>query len=131
MSRSFRNGVKAMKRVILAAAFSLAAGAVFAQTPAPSVPTAPVVAPAPAAPSAIPLTKDGKPRAKEVRAACRAEAKGQGLKGDARKQAVADCVVKQRPDLAARMQCSMDPKAKGLDRDAKRAFIKDCIKGKS
>ena len=119
-----------MKILMLAAAFSLAASAASAQTTSPA-PAVPAAAPTPAAPAAIPTTKNGKPRAKELRAACRDEAKGQGLKGDARKQAVADCVIKQRPDLAARMQCSMDPKAKGLDREAKRAFIKDCVKGKS
>ncbi len=118
-----------MKSLIVAGALCLALSAASAQTNAPAPTSAPVTTPV--APSDVPLTKNGKPRAKELRAACRDEAKGQGLKGDARKQAVVDCVSTQRPDLAARLKCGMDPQAKGLDKEAKRAFIKDCAKGKS
>ena len=105
---------------LLIAAFACA-GPALAQTAAP----APA---APAATSATPsLTKSGKPRAKEVRAQCRAESKAQGLKGAERKQATADCVIKQRPDLAAREKCKRDPQTKGMDKAARKAFIKDCV----
>lgn len=120
----------------LALAGSLVALPAFAQQSAPPAATTPPAAqqtpaaqetPADAAPH---LTKSGKPRAKDVRAQCRDEVKTQGLKGDERKKAVADCVVKARPDLAAAEECRQDPGLKSMDKDARKAAIKACIKGK-
>jgi hypothetical protein len=100
----------------------------FAQTAAPAVS-------APATPAAPELDKQGRPKAKEVRADCKADAEAKGLKGDDKREAVMACVVKQRPDLAAKMaareQCRTDGKAKGLQKDELKAFVKDCAKGKS
>lgn len=107
---------------------SLGLGSALAQTaPAAPAATPATAAPATAAPAASDLTKDGKPRMKVVRAQCKDEIKGQDLKGDARKQAMAACIVKARPDMAARVNCSMDPGAKGLKKAAKRDFIKACV----
>lgn len=75
-------------------------------------------------------TKSGKPKAKDVRAQCREDAKSQGLKGADRKKAVADCVTQVRPDLAAAEECRQDPSLKGMDKDARKAAIKECIKSK-
>ncbi|UDL94315.1 hypothetical protein LGH83_17635 [Lichenihabitans sp. PAMC28606] len=100
-----------------------------AQTAAAPATTAPAAA-APAttaAPVASDLTKDGKPRMKVVRAQCKDEVQGQGLKGAARKDAMAACIVKQRPDKAAAMKCRMDPQTKGMDKTARKAFVKDCV----
>lgn len=115
------------------ASLCLAAPA-FAQSATPATPVAPAAAPAATTP-APDMTKDGKPKAKEVRQTCRAEAKSQGLKGDAREKAVSDCFVKQRPDLAGREaaldQCRADAKAKGVAKgDERKAFMKSCIKSK-
>ena len=102
----------------------------FAQTATPAPTTAP------AATSTAPeMTKDGKPKAKAVRKQCRAEAKSQGLKGDAREKAISECFIKQRPDLAAketaRDQCRADAKAKGIAKGSDRkAFVKTCEKSK-
>jgi psiF repeat len=115
---------------LLAGAVVFVAGSAFAQTtaPAPGPAAAPPAAVAPASPAPEPaLTKDGKPRMKVVRAQCREEAKTGGLKGDARKQAMADCIVKQRPDMEARMKCQMDPSLKSMDKDARRVAIKACV----
>ena len=72
------------------------------------------------------------PSPSAVRARCRDEVKGENLKGDARKQAMADCIVKQRPDMAARVKCQMDPSLKGMDKAARRAAVKACVdKGRS
>ena len=114
-----------------AAALLLTSSAAFAQTAAPAAPvTAAPAAAAPAAtaqPAASDLTKDGKPRMKVVRAQCRDEVKGQSLKGDARKQAMADCIVKQRPDMEARVKCQMDPSLKGMEKSARHAAVQACV----
>jgi hypothetical protein len=64
---------------------------------------------------------------KEVRAQCKAEADAGGLKGAPRKSAMADCMIKQRPDKAAAIQCRMDPQLKGMDKDARKTAVKACI----
>jgi hypothetical protein len=111
---------------MLTAALLLSSTAAFAQTAAPPAPAA--TAPASSAqPAASDLTKDGKPRMKVVRAQCRDEVKGENLKGDAKKQAMADCIVKQRPDMEARMKCQMDPSLKGMDKQARHAAIQACV----
>ena len=114
-----------------AAALLLTSSAAFAQTAAPAAPvTAAPAAAAPAGttqPAASDLTKDGKPRMKIVRAQCRDEVKGQSLKGDARKQAMADCIVKQRPDMEARVKCQMDPSLKGMEKSARHAAVQACV----
>ncbi len=115
-----------------AVALILTSTAAFAQTAAPATPAAPSVpaATAPAGgtqPASSDLTKDGKPRMKVVRAQCRDQVKGENLKGDARKQAMADCIVKQRPDMEARMKCQMDPSLKGMEKSAKHAAIQACV----
>jgi hypothetical protein len=40
---------------------------------------------------------------------------------------MADCIVKQRPDMQAQVKCSMDPSLKGLDKDARRSAMKACV----
>ncbi len=93
----------------------------------------PPAAPPPATETKSPepaLTKSGKPKAKDVRAQCREDAKAKGLKGDARSEAIEDCFVKARPDLAAAEECRTDPKLKNLDKDARKAAIKECVKSK-
>ena len=105
----------------------LFAGPALAQTAAPPSPAAPAAAAAPAAPVQGDLTKDGKPRMKVVRAQCRDEVKSQNLKGDAKREAMMACVVKQRPDMEASMKCRMDPSLKGMAKDAKKAAVKACV----
>jgi hypothetical protein len=104
-------------------ASALYAGAAFAQTAAPSATPAPAAAATPAA-----AAEGAKPKKKEVLASCRDEAKSQGLKGDARKAAVQECFVKQRPDLAAWEKCRTDPQMKGKDKDERKALMKECLK---
>jgi hypothetical protein len=109
--------------IVLASA--LYAGAALAQTASP--PAAP--APAETAPTATaPIAAGAKQKPKEVLASCREEAKSQGLKGDARKTAVQECVVKQRPDLAAWEKCRTDPEMKGNPKDERKALMKECLK---
>ena len=66
------------------------------------------------------------PSAKEARAQCKADAKAQGLKGDARKAAVEDCFAKARPDIAAAKKCREEGKAKGLADKELKAYVKTC-----
>ncbi len=113
----------------------LVAGPAFAQQNPPPAATPPAQETKPAAPE---LTKSGKPKARDVREDCRAEAKTQGLKGAERRKAVEDCFIKARPDLAAKEkaraavkeECRQDPKLKDMDKDARKAAIKECVKSK-
>jgi psiF repeat len=117
--------------ILLVAALYLSAPVVLAQTapitPAPTTP-APVVAPTPAPASpAVSLTKDGKPKAKDVRATCKAEAGTKGLaKGEAYRAFMKECIGKQRPDLVKTYECRQEMKAKNLDKDARKTFMKEC-----
>ena len=40
---------------------------------------------------------------------------------------MADCIIKQRPDMESRIKCAMDPSLKGMDKDARRAAVKACV----
>jgi psiF repeat len=118
--------------ILVAAASSLSATVVLAQTapvpatPAPLVAPAPVVTPTPATPAAN-LTKDGKPKAKEVRATCKAEAATKSLtKGDTYRAFMKECIGKQRPDLVKTYECRQEMKSKNLEKDARKAFMKEC-----
>jgi psiF repeat len=109
-----------MKRFAFAMlALGLGLGAANAQNAAPAPEPAPAGSAAPVAPAA-------KQTGKEVRAQCKADAKSQGLKGDARKAAVDDCFAKARPDLAEARKCRQDGKAKGLADAELKAFVKQC-----
>ena len=112
--------------VISFLAFALNAAPTYAQTPAVTPAPASTSQPAPQET----LTKDGKPKAKLVRAQCRTEAETQGLKGMDKRKAVSACLVKQRPDLAVKEQCRMDGHEKGLKKDGLKSFVKDCAKAK-
>jgi hypothetical protein len=118
--------------ILAASALFLSSPIVLAQTapvpaaPAPVIAPAPVVTPAPATPAAN-LTKDGKPKAKEVRATCKAEAATKSLtKGDAYRAFMKECIGKQRPDLVKSYECRQEARAKKLDKDARATFMKEC-----
>ena len=112
-SESMNQGIRYMKRVLIAALLgALALGAASAQTAAPDPSATPSAASAPAAPMS----------GKQAREQCKADAKAQGLKGEARKTAVQDCFAKARPDLAKAQQCRKYGKAKGLA-DARKELI--------
>jgi hypothetical protein len=112
---------RTMKRLVLAALLlGLSSAAAVAQTTNPPAPTpAPTTATAPAS--------DAKPTAKEARAKCNADAKAQGLKGDDRKTAVADCFAKARPDLAAADKCRQEGKDKNLAGKELKTYVKQCV----
>ena len=111
-----------MKRLIVAALLLGLSGAVaVAQTTNPPAP-----APTPGASTAGPAS-DAKPTAKEARAKCNADAKAQGLKGDDRKTAVADCFAKARPDLAAADKCRQEGKDKKLAGKELKTYVKQCV----
>lgn len=117
-------------RSIRTAAFVLlfTSTAALAQTTAPVPGTAASATPDGAAqPASSDLTRDGKPRMKMVRAHCREEVKGEKLKDDARREAIAACIVKQRPDMAARVRCQMDPGLKGMEKTARHAAVQACV----
>src|ERR1700689_4738854 len=115
---------RTMKRLIVATLLlGLSSAAAVAQTTNPPAPTP---TPAPAASTAAPAS-DAKPSAKEARAKCNADAKAQGLKGDDRKTAVADCFAKARPDLAAADKCRQEGKDKKLAGKELKTYVKQCV----
>ena len=115
-----------MRHLIFIRCFSFAAAMLlfcslgFAQA-APAA-TTPTTAEAPK------LTRDGKPRAKEVRSGCRDEAKAKGLKP--REQTFRDhmrnCIGKQRPDLVKAYDCRQEAREKKIAKSEIRAYIKAC-----
>ncbi len=87
--------------------------------------SAPAATPSP--PVAATLTKDGKPRAKEVREQCRAEAKAKGIqRGEAFRAHMKQCIGAKRPDLVKAFECREEAKAKGLEKPAIKAYVKEC-----
>jgi hypothetical protein len=115
---------RTMKRLIVATLLlGLSSAAAVAQTTNPPAPTP---TPAPAASTAAPAS-DAKPSAKEARAKCNADAKAQGLKGEDRKTAVADCFAKARPDLAAADKCRQEGKDKKLAGKELKTYVKQCV----
>jgi hypothetical protein len=74
------------------------------------------------------ITRDGKPTARAVRAACKSEVETKGLRGAERKTAAATCFKEKRPDLAARAECRKQAKGKGLDGQALKDAVTACVK---
>lgn len=119
--------------VTLIAALAFAAPALAQTTPAPAAaPDAPAASgPAPSSPAASGAEAEGgKEGVKALRASCRDEAKAKDLKGDAKREAISACVVRQRPDLAGREQCRTEGFGKGLRKKELHAFVKECAKTK-
>jgi hypothetical protein len=61
---------------------------------------------------------------------CSAEAKEKGLKGDARKEHMSQCLRNPGSQAAAK-ECNANAAEKGLKGQRKKEFVSDCIKGKS
>jgi hypothetical protein len=64
---------------------------------------------------------------KTARQACRQDATGQGLKGQARKDAVKSCLQQKYPVLAKRKTCHDEGTGKGLQKKALHDYVKQCI----
>jgi hypothetical protein len=64
---------------------------------------------------------------KTARQACQQDAKGQSLKGQARKDSVASCLQQKYPVLAKRKTCHDEGTAKGLEKKALHDFVKQCV----
>ncbi|MGB8278369.1 MAG: hypothetical protein WCF20_10635 [Methylovirgula sp.] len=67
---------------------------------------------------------------KELIEQCRTAALAKGLDADARRLAIAACILKARPQIAARIHCLMNSRFKDMDKKARLAFMKDCVQGK-
>ena len=74
------------------------------------------------------VTRDGKPTANAVRAACKDEIDKRGLAGSGRTAALVACFNDRRPDLAQRAECRKEARGKGLDGEALRSAIADCAR---
>ena len=74
------------------------------------------------------VTRDGKPTAVAVRAACKDEVDGRKLEGSARIAALTACFNGKRPDLAQRSECRKDARAKGLDGADLRKAVDACAR---
>ena len=60
---------------------------------------------------------------------CSADAKEKGLKGDARKDFMSQC-LRSSESTAAGKQCNADATEKGLTGEKRKDFLKTCIKAK-
>jgi len=60
---------------------------------------------------------------------CSADAKDEGLKGDARKDYMSQC-LRSSESTAASKQCNADATEKGLSGEKRKDFLKTCIKSK-
>jgi len=61
---------------------------------------------------------------------CRAEAKAQGVRGPAIREAVNACVTKSNPRLAKRMACAQQARAQAMtDRAQIKTFVESCLSG--
>jgi len=78
--------------------------------------------------AALPTTRDGKPQAKALRAACRTEAAAKGLKTREQpyRDFMRDCIGKQRPDLVKAFDCRKEARDKNVAKSERRAYIKQC-----
>lgn len=61
---------------------------------------------------------------------CSGEAKEKGLKGDARKEHMSQCLRNPGSQAAAK-ECNANAAEKGLKGQRKKEFVTDCVKGKS
>ena len=109
--------------ITVAAAFALFCSLGFAQVAPTSPPSA-----APPAAEVPKLTRDGKPRAKEVRSSCRDAAKAKDLKPREQpfRSFMRDCIGKQRPDLVKAYDCRQEARDKKVEKAEIRAYIKTC-----
>lgn len=61
---------------------------------------------------------------------CSAQAKEQGLKGDARKEHMSQC-LRSPVSQAAAKECGATATEKGLKGQRRKEFVSECVKGKS
>jgi hypothetical protein len=61
---------------------------------------------------------------------CSTEAKEKGLKGDARKEHMSQCLRNPGSQAAAK-ECNTNAAEKGLKGQRKKEFVSDCVKGKA
>jgi len=74
------------------------------------------------------VTRDGKPTAVAVRAACKDEVDGRKLEGSQRVAALTACFNTKRPDLAQRAECRKEARGKGLDGADLRKAVESCAR---
>ena len=61
---------------------------------------------------------------------CSAEAKEKGLKGDARKEFMSQCLRKPGSETAAAKACNSAAREKGLKGERRKAFVNECLREK-
>jgi hypothetical protein len=80
----------------------------------------------PASVAKVAKDRNGRPKAKEVLAACKADAATKGLGAKEEREAWVACYRQARPDLAKRFDCRKEARAKGLKDDELKAALKEC-----
>lgn len=84
---------------------------------------------APVGQSLTPAQQANRERVKGERETCRTQAKGQGLKGEAVRVAVMDCMSKVDPIAAKRMGCRRAATVKNLTGDDLKKSMRQCMTG--
>ena len=80
----------------------------------------------PASVTSVAKDRNGRPKAKEVLAACKADAATKGLGAKEEREAWVACYRQARPDLAKRFDCRKEARAKGLKDDELKTALKEC-----
>jgi hypothetical protein len=80
----------------------------------------------PASVANIAKDRNGRPKAKETLAACKADAAAKNLAAKEERETWIACYRQARPDLAKRFDCRKEAKAKGLKDEALKAAMKEC-----
>ena len=106
-------------QIVLFAAAMVLGGVAEAQTAAPAGTAA--------TPTVTPEQQANRDRIKGERETCRTQAQSQGLKGDAVRTAVMDCMTKTDPVVAKRMACAQAGKAKNLSGDDLKKSVHACM----
>ncbi len=106
----------------------LFAGAASAQTSTPDAapPAAPAASGTPA-PALTPAQQANQDRIKGERQTCRTDAMGKGIKGEALRAAVMECMAKVDPPVAKRMKCRQAAEAQNLSGDAMKNAVRSCM----
>jgi hypothetical protein len=74
-------------------------------------------------------TADGKPQTTRM-SECSAQAKEKGLKGEARKEHMSQCLRKPGAQAAAK-ECNASATERGLKGERRKDFVAECVKAKS
>lgn len=118
-----------LQTVLVLAAMLNAGGVSAAETSTPETAPAQATAPEAGAANLTPAQQARRDKVKGERQSCRAKAQGQGLKGEAIRASVQECMAQVDPMAAKRMKCVQAGKAQNLTGDEMKKSVRQCMQG--